>query len=88
MDPKPHRVEREEGGREASIVEENPGRGRHGVGGGIELTPDDSTCHGEGGVVESSQDNLTPNRAGGGVESWQDDSTPKHKWRGSRVVMG
>ena len=35
----------EEGGREASRVEENPGGGRQEVGGGVELSPDDSTCH-------------------------------------------
>ena len=69
MDPEPHGVEWEEGGPEASGVEENPGRGRHGVGGGVELSLDDSTRHGEGGGVKSSQDNSTPNGGGGGVES-------------------
>ena len=31
------------GGRKASGVEENPGRGRHGVGGGVESSLNDST---------------------------------------------
>ena len=57
-------------------MEENPGRGRHGVGGGVESSPDDLNRHEEGGGAESSQDNSTPNGGGGGVESWQDDSTP------------
>ena len=65
----PHRVEGEEGGREASGVEENPGRGRQGVGGGVELSPDDSTHHREGRGVESSQDDSTPNKGSGGFES-------------------
>ena len=76
VDPEPHGVEWEEGGREASRVEENPGRGRHGVGGAVESSLDDLTHHGGGGEVELSQDNSTPNGGGGGVESWQDDSTP------------
>ena len=75
VDPKPHHVEGEEEGREASGVEENPGEGRQGVGGGVESSPDDSTRHGEVGGVQSSQDNSTPNGRGGGVESWQDDFT-------------
>ena len=41
VDPKTHGTEREEGGREASRVEENPGRGRHRVGVGVELSLDD-----------------------------------------------
>ena len=71
MDPKPHGVEWEEGGRKASRVEETPGRGRHGVGGGVESSPDDLTRYGEGGGFESSQDDSTPNGGGGGggVES-------------------
>ena len=82
VDPDPHRVEWEEGGRKASRVEENPGRGCQGVGGGVELSLDDSICHGEGRGVELSQDYSTLNRGGGGVESWQDDSTPKENRRG------
>ena len=74
--PEPHGVEREEGGREASRVEENPGRGRHGFG-GVESSPDDSTRHREGGGVELSQNDSDPKGGGGGVKSWQDDSTPK-----------
>ena len=77
MELDPHRVEREEGGRKDSGVEENPGRGRHRVGGGVESSPDDSTRQGEDGGVESSQDDSTPNGGGGGVESWQDESTPQ-----------
>ena len=73
--PKIHGVGEEEGGREASRVEENPGGGRHGVGGGVELSQDDSTRHGEGGGVNSSQDDSTPNRRGGGVKLWQDNLT-------------
>ena len=61
VDPDTHIVGGEEGGREASGVAENPGGGRHGVGGG----------------VESPQDDSTPNRVGEGVESPQDDSTPR-----------
>ena len=45
VDPEPHGVEWEEGDCEASGVEENPGRGRHGVGGWVELSPDNSTRH-------------------------------------------
>ena len=45
VDPETHGVEGEEGGREASGVEENPGTGRHGVGRGVELSQDDSSCH-------------------------------------------
>ena len=70
MDPDTHGVEWEEGGREASRVEETPGRGRHGVGGGVESSPDNLNRHGEGGGVELSQDDSTPNRGGGVVESW------------------
>ena len=58
------------GGRKTSRVEENPGRGRQGVGGGVELSLDDLTRHREGGGVELSQDDSTPNGGGGGVESW------------------
>ena len=53
MDPDPHGVEWEEGGREAYGVEENPGRVRQGVEGGVESS---LTRHGEGGGVELSQD--------------------------------
>ena len=77
MDPYPHGLEREEGGCEASEVEENPRRGRHRVEGGVESSPDDSTRHRESGGIDFSQDDLTPNGEGGGVESWQDDSTPQ-----------
>ena len=54
VDPDPHGVEWEEGGYEASGVEKNPGRVRHGVEGEVELSPDDSARQGEGGGVESS----------------------------------
>ena len=57
VDPKIHGVGGEEGGREASGVEENPRGDRHGVGGGVESSPDDSTRHGEGRGFESSQEN-------------------------------
>ena len=69
VDSEPHGVEWEEGGLEVSGVEENPGRCRHRVGVGVELSLDHSTCHGEGGGVESSQGNSTP-MEGEGVESW------------------
>ena len=59
-----------------------PGGGRHGVCGGGELSPDDSTRHGEGRGVELYQDDLTPNGRGGGFESWQDDSTQNEMGRG------
>ena len=75
VDPEIHGVGGGEGGREASGVGENPGGRRHGVGGGVESSPHDSTRHGEGGGVKSSQDNSTPNGRGGGVKSWQNDST-------------
>ena len=52
VDPETHRVGGE-GGREASGVEENPGGGRHGVGGGVKLVQDDLTPNGMGGGVES-----------------------------------
>ena len=69
MNPKPHGVEGEEGGREDSEVEDNPGRGHQGVGGGgVESYPDNLNCYGEGGGVKSSQDDLTPNGGGVGVE--------------------
>ena len=77
MDPYPHGVERDKGGCEASGVEEKPGRGRHGVGGGVKFSLDESTHHREGRGVESSQDELTSNGGGGGDKSWHDDSTPK-----------
>ena len=53
VDPNTHGVEWEEGSREASGVEENPGRGCHGVGGGIQLSPYNSNRHEEGGTVTS-----------------------------------
>ena len=59
--PKPTEWGEGEGGRKASGVAENPGGGRHGVGGGVELPQDDSTT----------------NKVDGGVESPQDDSTPR-----------
>ena len=52
MVPDTHGVVWEEGGHEASGVEEKPGRVCHGVKGGVELSPDDSTRQGEGGGVE------------------------------------
>ena len=63
-------------------MEENSGRGRQGVGGRVESSPDDSTRHREGGKVESSQADSTPNGGGGGVDSWQDDLTPKENGGG------
>ena len=62
------------GGREVSGVEENPGGGRHGVGGRVESFQDDSTPNGMGRGVESCQDDLTTNRVVGGVELSQYDS--------------
>ena len=82
VDPELHGVEREEGGREASGVEENPGRGCHGEGRGVESSPDDSTHHGEGRGGQVVPGKLDPQwTGGGGVESWQDDLTP-HTNRG------
>ena len=67
--PDPHRAECEEGGCEASRVAKNLGRVRHGVAGGVELSPDDSTRQGEGRGVESSWDDLTPTGGGRGGSS-------------------
>ena len=55
VDPKTYIVGEEEGGREASKVEENPRGGRPGVVRGVESSQDDLTHHGGGGGVESSQ---------------------------------
>ena len=77
MDPETHGVGGEEGGRKASGVEENPGGGRHGVGGGVESFQENLTPNGMGGGVESFQDDSTPKEVGGGVQLSQDDSTPR-----------
>ena len=77
VDPETHGVGGEDGGCEASGVAENPGGGRHGVGGGVELFQDDSTPNREGRKVKSFQDDSNPNGVVGGVESSQDDSTPR-----------
>ena len=56
VDHESHRVGEGEGGREASGVEENPGGGRHGVGGGVEWTQGADTP----GVAEGPIGDKTP----------------------------
>ena len=51
-------------GAKASGVEENPGRGRHGVGGEVESSQDDSTLQGEGGGGQIVSGRLDPQRKG------------------------
>ena len=73
VDPEIHGVGGEEGGREASGVEENPGGRHYGEGREVEFLKDDSTSNGRGGGDESFQDDSTPNGKRRGVESSQYD---------------